>query len=79
VYPVDFGGAAGEGQRRADVTAFIQGQLDQQGLDEIMNRWGVDYIVVRETEGANRPLLAYYRVTLDEEVGPYEIYRVAPQ
>jgi hypothetical protein len=76
VYPVDFGGAAGAGERRADVTLFTRGQLDQNELGGVIDRWGVDYIAVHETASANRPLVTYYRVQLDQGVGPYELYKV---
>ena len=77
VYPVDFGGAAGEGQRRDDVNAFIQGQLSEPSqLDAVIDRWRVSYIVVREVGAANQALLGYQRIELLEEVSPYEIYEV---
>jgi hypothetical protein len=76
IYPVDFGAAAGEGARREDVTAFIQGHLDARALDEVTPRWGIDYIVVRETESANDHLITYYRAELEQDIVPYLIYRV---
>lgn len=76
VYPVDFGGAAGEGQRRDDVRLFIQGHLGQGELDAVIERWGIAYIAVRETESANTPLVTYRRAGLEAEVVPYEVYRV---
>ena len=76
IYPVDFGGAAGEGQRRDDVTLFIQGHLGQGELDQVIDRWGIDYIAVRETQSANQPLLTYYRTAQEADVVPYLIYKV---
>lgn len=77
IHPVDFGGAAGEGERRDDVTAFINGELTEPSeLDGIIDRWGVDYIAVREAEPENDPLLTYPRVSLFEEIAPYEVYAV---
>jgi hypothetical protein len=76
VYPLDFGGAAGEGERREAVNTFVGGNLDQSGLDGVIGRWGVDYIAARETQAANQHLITYYRVEVDAEVVPYVIYKV---
>ncbi len=77
IYPVDFGGTAGEGQRREDVNAFAAGQLTEPAqLDAVINRWKVNYIVVPGIDATNKPLPDYPRAQLLREVGPYEIYAV---
>jgi hypothetical protein len=76
LYPVDFGGAAGEGQRREDTQVFIGGNLKDAELDQVLERWGVDYIAVRETQPANEHLLEHPYIVQEAEVVPYIIYRV---
>lgn len=78
IYPVDFGGNAGEGQRRADVEAFSSGQLNGVQLEDIVDRWGVDYIVVIEVGAANASLEQFPRARWIEEIAPFAIYEVDP-
>lgn len=77
-YPVDFGGTAGEGQRREDAEAFADGSLSPSQLGAVVDRYGVTYIVVTEVSAANESVRNLSRAEWEEEVGPYEIYRVRP-
>jgi hypothetical protein len=76
IYPVDPFNRLGEGQRRLDSTAFAEGRLTFEELDVITNRYGVDYIIVREVEAANNSLRDYPGVRFMAEVSPYVVYQV---
>ncbi len=76
IYPVDFGGLAGEGRRREDVAAFSEGALSPSDLEAVVDSYGVTYMVVTEVSAANESVRNFSRAEWLEEVGPYEIYRV---
>lgn len=78
IYPVDFGGLAGEGERRDDAAAFARGALSEVELEAVVRRYGVDYIVTREVEAANESVRSFSRAQWLAEIGPYEVYQIVP-
>lgn len=76
IYPVDFGGAAGEGERRDGATAFAQGGLTVAELEAFLDRFSVDYIVAREVNLASDVLRESSRTHFRQEFSPYLVYEV---
>jgi hypothetical protein len=76
IYPVDFGGAAGEGVRRDGATAFARGELTVEELEAFLDQFDVDYIVVREVEIASDVLRDSERAHFRQEFSPYLVYEV---
>lgn len=76
VYPVDFGGVAGEGERREDATAFAEGRLSASELNAVVDRYVVDYIVAREVGPAYPSVESFSRAQWLAEIGPYQVYQV---
>ncbi|MCH8007840.1 MAG: hypothetical protein IIC91_03170 [Chloroflexi bacterium] len=76
IYAVDYGGTAGEGDRRALAEAFAQGTLRQEEFDAAIDRYGIDYIVVREVQPANDVVRESERVNVLADISPYLVYEV---
>ncbi len=76
VYPVDFGGAAGEGERRDGAEAFGRGDLTVSELEAFLDQFDVDYIVAREVEVASDVLRESERAHFRQEFSPYLVYEV---
>ena len=76
VWPVDFGGTAGEGQRRVEAVAFARGQLSVSGLDAIVSKYSVDYIVVMEVGPATPLVTRYPGAELVQEVSAFNVYKI---
>ena len=76
IYPVDFGGVAGEGERRDGATAFAEGNLTVAELEAFLDRFSVDYIVAREVEIASEVLRELERARFRQEFAQYLIYEV---
>jgi hypothetical protein len=77
VSPVDFGGTAGEGQRRIDVVAFANGQLSVPELRAVIANYGVDYIVVSELGAAGEPVRRLPNAELMSESSGYSVYKIS--
>jgi hypothetical protein len=78
IYPVDPWGKMGEGERREDATAFAEGELSRDQLGPVVDRHGVDYIVVREVDAANKSVWLFSRAQWLAEIGPFEVYQIVP-
>jgi hypothetical protein len=76
VSPVDFGGTAGEGQRRIDVVAFANGQLSVPELRAVIANYGVDYIVVSELGAAGETVRRLPNAELMSESSGYSVYKI---
>ena len=77
VYPVDFGGQAGEGQRREDVARFTNGDLSPDELDAVLERYDVSFIVTSESDPADQLVRSYAGAVWLEEILVYQVYQVA--
>lgn len=76
IYPLDFGGIAGAGERRDAARAFADGTITLEELEAVVERFGIDYIVVREVQPANDVVRAFDRALWFAEISPYQIYLV---
>ena len=76
IYPVDFGGSAGEGARRDGAMAFAQGALTVPELEAFLDRFSIDYIVARDVEVASEVLRESERARFRQEFSPYVVYEV---
>ena len=76
IYPVDFGGVAGGGERRDGATAFAEGALTVAELYAYLDQFDVDYIVAREVGVANEVLRESERAHFRQEFSPYLVYEV---
>ena len=76
VKPVDFGGTAGEGERRRAAEAFARGELSAPGFNRVIDTYGVDYIVVSEVGPATPLVLSSPRLELLRELGPFNVFEV---
>ncbi|MCH8025790.1 MAG: hypothetical protein IH866_03250, partial [Chloroflexi bacterium] len=76
IYPLDFGGIAGAGERRNAASAFANGTITLEELEAVVDRYGVDYIVVREVQPANEVVRVFDRALWIAEISPYQIYLV---
>jgi len=76
IHPVDFGGTAGAGRRREDVSAFAAGKLSLAEIDDLIDLYGVDYVIVTEVGRANQALQGSSRLLFIDEEAPYAIYVV---
>ena len=76
IYPLDFGGIAGAGERRDAAKAFADGTITPEELEAVVDRYGIDYIVVREVQPANDIVRTLDRALWIQEISPYQIYLV---
>ncbi len=76
IYAVDYGGTAGEGDRRALAEAFERGTLQLEDFDSAIERYGIDYIIVREVQPANDVVRESDRVEVLTDISPYVVYEV---
>lgn len=76
IYPVDFGGSAGEGDRRDGAMAFAQGALTVPEFEAFLDRFNIDYIVARDVEVASEVLRESERARFRQEFSPYVVYEV---
>jgi len=77
VSPVDFGGTAGEGQRRVDAVAFANGQLSVAELQAVVNNYSVDFIVVSELGPAGELVRSLPEAQLVSELTAHNLYQIA--
>ncbi len=76
IYPLDFGGIAGAGERRDAAMSFAAGTITPEELEAVVDRYGIDYIVVREVQPANDIVREFDRALWIQEISPYQIYLV---
>ena len=76
IYPLDFGGIAGAGERRNAARAFADGTITPEELEAVVERYGIDYIVVREVHQANDVVREFDGALWFAEISPYQIYLV---
>jgi hypothetical protein len=76
ISPVDFGGSAGEGDRRDGATAFARANLSVEELESFLDKYDVDFVVAREVEPASDVLRESDRTRFRQEFSPYLVYEV---
>ena len=76
IYAFDFVIIVGPGQGRNAVRAFAAGTITPEELEAVVDRYGIDYIVVREVQPANDVVRAFDRALWLQEISPYQIYLV---
>ncbi len=76
MFPVDFGGVAGEGDRRDGATAFANGALSVEEFEAFLDRYDVEFIIAREVEIASDVLRESERARFRLEFSPYLVYQV---
>jgi len=76
IYAFDFVVIVGPGQGRNAVKAFGDGTITPTELEAVVDRYGIDYIVVREVQPANDTVRAFDRALWLQEISPYQIYEV---
>ena len=74
IYPLDFGGIAGAGERRSAARAFADGTITPEELEAVVERYGIDYIVVREVHQANDVVREFDGALWFAAISPYPIY-----
>lgn len=76
IHPVDFGGSAGEGDRREGSLLFARGDMSVAELEAFMERYHIDFIVARELEPSSDVLRESDHAVFIEEFGQYLVYSV---
>lgn len=76
IYPVDFGGTAGEGERREGATAFAKGEMTVAELEAYVDEYSVDFVIAREVEPPAEVLRESDRMYFRQEFSPYLVYEV---
>ena len=76
IYPVDFGGSAGKGDRRDGSMAFAQGALTVPEFEAFLDQFDINYVVAREVLVASEVLRESDRARFRLEFSPYLVYEV---
>ena len=67
IHPVDFGGRAGEGDRREGSELFAEAQISVEELEDLMDRYSIDFIVAVEVEPQSDVLRASDRAIFAQQ------------